>query len=116
SGQKVVLNGALNCSILDGWWAEAYDGRNGFAIGDTSEYADPSQHDMHDERALYEVLENDSIPLYYDTDRSGLPLEWIERVKWSIISLGWRFNASRMLLDYLELAYLPAAGATSARM
>ena len=116
SGQKVVLNGALNCSILDGWWAEAYDGLNGFAIGDTSEYADPSQQDMHDARSLYEVFENEIIPLYYDTDHSGLPLEWIERVKWSIISLGWRFNASRMLLDYLNLAYLPAAGATSAQM
>ncbi|AWV88128.1 alpha-glucan family phosphorylase [Bradymonas sediminis] len=116
SGQKVVLNGALNCSILDGWWAEAYDGRNGFAIGDTSEYADPGQQDVHDARALYDVLENEVIPLYYDTDASGLPIEWIERVKWSIISLGWRFNASRMLLDYLNLAYLPAAGATSAQM
>jgi starch phosphorylase len=116
SGQKVVLNGALNCSILDGWWAEAYDGLNGFAIGNTSEFADPGQQDIHDARHLYDVLENQVIPLYYNTDASGLPLEWIERVKWSIISLGWRFNASRMLLDYLRLAYLPAAGATSSQM
>lgn len=116
SGQKVVLNGALNCSILDGWWAEAYDGRNGFAIGDTAEFADPGKQDAHDAQHLYDVLETKVIPLYYQVDHSGLPLEWIERVKWSIISLGWRFNASRMLLDYLNRAYLPAAGATSAEL
>lgn len=116
SGQKVVLNGGLNCSILDGWWAEAWDGLNGFAIGDTSEYADPGEQDAHDLRDLYRVLEEEVIPLYYKTDATGLPLEWIERVKWSILSLGWRFCASRMLLDYLRLAYLPAADATSAQM
>ncbi|QDG52448.1 glycosyltransferase family 1 protein [Persicimonas caeni] len=116
SGQKVVLNGALNCSILDGWWAEAYDGRNGFAIGNGTEYADPGKQDAHDAKELYKVLENEVIPLYYDKDQTGMPREWIERVKWSIISLGWRFCASRMLLDYLNHAYLPASGATSAEM
>ncbi len=116
SGQKVVLNGALNCSILDGWWAEAYDGRNGFAIGNGTEFADPGLQDAHDAKMLYDVLENEVIPLYYDKDATGIPREWIERVKWSIISLGWRFNASRMLLDYLNHAYLPAIGATSVEM
>lgn len=116
SGQKVVLNGALNCSILDGWWAEAYDGRNGFAIGNGTEFADPGKQDAHDAKELYKVLEEEVIPLYYDKDETGMPREWIERVKWSIISLGWRFCASRMLLDYLHNAYLPAAGATSAEM
>jgi glycogen phosphorylase len=116
SGQKVVLNGALNCSVLDGWWAEAYDGRNGFAIGNGTEFADPGRQDAHDARMLYETLEDQVLPMYYDTDRSGMPLEWIERVKWSIISLGWRFNASRMLLDYLHGGYLPAVGATSREM
>ncbi|MFP4598438.1 MAG: alpha-glucan family phosphorylase [Persicimonas sp.] len=116
SGQKVVLNGGLNCSILDGWWAEAYDGRNGFAIGNGTEFADPGRQDAHDARMLYKVLEDEVIPLYYDKNDTGMPREWIDRVKWSIISLGWRFNASRMLLDYLHNAYLPAAGATSVEM
>ncbi|MFW5968479.1 MAG: alpha-glucan family phosphorylase, partial [Persicimonas sp.] len=116
SGQKVVLNGALNCSVLDGWWAEAYDGKNGFAIGRGVEFADPARQDAHDARELYETLQDEVIPLYYDKDETGIPHRWIERIKWSIISLGWRFNASRMLLDYLEEAYLPAVGATSVDM
>lgn len=112
SGQKVVLNGALNCSVLDGWWAEGYDGMNGFAIGDREEFIRPADQDTHDAAALFDVLENEVIPLYYDRNGSGLPSKWIERMKWAIISLGWRFNANRMVLDYLREAYLPAVGAT----
>ena len=112
SGQKVVLNGALNCSILDGWWAEGYDGLNGFSIGDREEFRRVEDQDSFDSDAVYDVLENEVIPLYYDRDAMGLPLHWITRMKWAITSLGWRFNANRMVLDYLREAYLPAVGAT----
>jgi len=112
SGQKVVLNGALNCSILDGWWAEGYDGLNGFAIGDREEFVRVDDHDAHDGSAVFDTLVNQVIPLYYDRDETGLPIKWIERMKWAIISLGWRFNANRMVLDYLRRVYLPAVGAT----
>lgn len=112
SGQKVVLNGALNCSILDGWWAEGYDGLNGFAIGDKEQFARVEDQDAHDGKAMYDVIENEVVPLYYDRDDSGLPTAWVERMKWAIISLGWRFNANRMVLDYMRETYLPAVGAT----
>lgn len=111
SGQKVVLNGVLNCSILDGWWAEGYDGLNGFAIGDGRELEIPHEQDALDAKNLYDVLENEVIPLYYERDADGLRRAWIERMKWAILSLGWRFNAQRMILDYLHEAYLPAVGA-----
>lgn len=112
SGQKVVLNGVLNCSILDGWWAEGYDGLNGFAIGHGAEFNDPARQDEHDSEQLYKVLEEQVIPLYYSTDETGLHAQWLERMTWGIISLGWRFNANRMVLDYMRNAYLPAVGAT----
>ena len=114
SGQKVVLNGVLNCSILDGWWAEGYDGLNGFAIGDGREFNIPEEQDAIDADNLYRVLESEVLPLYYDVDADGLRTEWIERMKWGILSLGWRYNAQRMVLDYLHGAYLPAVGATMA--
>ncbi len=116
SGQKCVFNGVLNCSILDGWWAEAYDGQNGFAIGEGREYADPGEQDAHDARELYRTLEEEVIPLYYDVDAEGIRQGWVERMKWAMMSANWRFNADRMLEDYLREAYLPAAGATSTRM
>ncbi|MFB6263844.1 MAG: alpha-glucan family phosphorylase [Bradymonadaceae bacterium] len=112
SGQKAVYNGALNCSILDGWWAEAYDGKNGFAFGGGREFEDPRDQDRHDARALYQTLENEVVPLYYDRDADGRPSGWIDRAKWALRSLGWRFNANRMVEDYLRETYLPAAGAT----
>lgn len=116
SGQKCVFNGVLNCSVLDGWWAEAYDGRNGFAIGSGSEYLDPAAQDERDAEALYRVLEDEVLPLYYDVDEDGTRRRWTQRVKWAIRSLAWRFNADRMLGDYLREAYLPAAEVTSTEM
>lgn len=112
SGQKTVLNGILNCSILDGWWAEAYDGYNGFAIGRDSEFTDVEKQDAHDLAELKKVFDQTIIPLYYDRDENNLPAEWVDRMKWTIMSLGWKFNANRMLFDYLHQAYLPAVGAT----
>ena len=113
SGQKVVLNGGLNLSVLDGWWAEAYDGLNGFAIGRGETHSNTHAHDARDADALVRVLLNEVVPLYYDRDRDGLPREWIARMKRAIRTLGWRFSAHRMVMDYVMKAYIPAAGGTS---
>ena len=113
SGQKVVLNGGLNLSILDGWWNEAFNGRNGFPIGHGGMHNDPNVQDRRDSDFLYDVLEKQVIPLYYERDESGIPHRWIERIKGSMQSLGWRFNADRMVRDYAVRFYLPATGAIS---
>ena len=116
SGQKVVLNGGLNLSVLDGWWAEAYDGLNGFAIGTGRTHSNVELHDSRDGEDLYRVLKNEVIPLYYQRDRDGLPRGWIKRMKRTIRTLGWRFNANRMVMDYTLKCYVPAAGGTSSDM
>ncbi|MCC6125145.1 MAG: alpha-glucan family phosphorylase [Pirellulales bacterium] len=116
SGQKAVLNGALNLSILDGWWAEACDGTNGFAIGKGTAHVDDRITDERDGRALQKVLTEEVIPLYYDRDIDGLPRHWIKRMMNSISSLAWRFSADRMVADYVRHAYLRAAGGESCEM
>jgi glycogen phosphorylase len=116
SGQKIVLNGGLNLSILDGWWAEAYDGRNGFAIGMGETHTSADVHDRRDGESLLATLRDVVIPLYYDRDRDGLPRAWIARMKRAIRTLGWRFSADRMVKDYLLKTYVPAAGGTSCDM
>src|SRR6202453_876196 len=116
SGQKVVLNGGLNLSVLDGWWAEAYDGLNGFAIGNGRTHSDLGVHDTRDGEDLYRVLRDELIPLFYQRDKDGLPRGWIKRMKRTIRTLGWRFNADRMVMDYTRNCYVPAAGGTSSEM
>jgi starch phosphorylase len=116
SGQKVVLNGGLNLSVLDGWWAEAYDGLNGFAIGKGRTHSNMDVHDTRDGEDLYRVLRDELIPLYYHRDRDGLPRGWIKRMKRTIRTLGWRFNADRMVMDYTLKCYVPAAGGTSSEI
>lgn len=116
SGQKVVLNGGLNLSILDGWWAEAFDGMNGFAIGTGRTHSSLSVHDARDGEDLLRTLREEVIPLYYQRDRDGLPRGWIKRMKRTIRTLGWRFNADRMVMDYTLKCYVPAAGGTSSDM
>jgi len=116
SGQKVVLNGGLNLSVLDGWWAEAYDGLNGFAIGLGRTHSNMNVHDARDGEELYRVLLEEVIPLYYRRDQDGLPRGWIKRMKRTIRTLGWRFNADRMVMDYTLKCYMPAAGGTSSDM
>ncbi len=116
SGQKVVLNGGLNLSVLDGWWAEAYDGLNGFGIGTGRTHLNENIHDTRDSEDLYRVLREEVIPLYYKRDVDGLPRGWIKRMKRTIRTLGWRFNADRMVMDYTLKCYVPAAGGTSANM
>jgi starch phosphorylase len=116
SGQKVVLNGGLNLSVLDGWWAEAYDGLNGFAIGTGRTHSNMDVHDSRDGEDLYRALHDEVIPLFYQRDRDGLPRGWIKRMKRTIRTLGWRFNADRMVMDYTLKGYIPAAGGTSSEI
>ena len=113
SGQKVVLNGGLNLSVLDGWWAEAFDGLNGFAIGMGEQHSIPEVQDARDGVSLMEALRSTVIPLYYARDRDGLPRQWIGRMKRAIRTLGWRFSADRMVIDYVRHTYRAAAGGTS---
>jgi len=116
SGQKVVLNGGLNLSILDGWWAEAYDGRNGFAIGRGTSHVSDDITDNRDAHSLYETLEQQVIPTFYDRDVDGLPRKWVQMMMNSITSLAWRFSAHRMVMDYTLTAYVPSAGGLSCDM
>jgi len=116
SGQKVVLNGGLNCSILDGWWAEAYNGVNGFAIGHGTSHVDDRITDERDSEALYHTLANEVIPCFYDRDSDGLPKAWIKRMMHSISTLAWRFSSHRMVADYSNRSYLWAAGGVTCDM
>lgn len=116
SGQKVVLNGGLNLSILDGWWAEAYDGDNGFAIGKGFSHSDDKVTDKRDAEFLFQALENEVVPMYYDRDVDGLPRNWIKRMMNSIATLAWRFSAHRMVMDYTRHSYVPSAGGLSCDM
>jgi starch phosphorylase len=116
SGQKVVLNGGLNCSTLDGWWAEGYDGYNGFSIGSGLVHKNEQEQDLREAAQLKDVLESRVVPCFYKRDENGLPIEWIARIKHALISLAWRYNADRMVVDYTQQAYLPAGGACSSRI
>jgi glycogen phosphorylase len=108
SGMKAAINGVLNCSILDGWWAEGYDPEVGFAVGAGEEYADEEMQDEIESKLLYDLLEREIIPTYYDRGRDGLPREWITKMKHSMRKLGGLFSTSRMLMEYSEKFYLPA--------
>jgi len=109
SGQKVAMNGGLNFSIADGWWPEGWNGKNGWVIGDATESGDEARQDSLDASALYETLESNIVPLFYERDPEGLPRGWIQMMKEAIVSLTPDFSASRMVRDYAELGYLPAA-------
>ncbi|RMH19728.1 MAG: alpha-glucan family phosphorylase [Acidobacteria bacterium] len=108
SGMKAAVNGVLNCSILDGWWPEAWNGRNGWAI-DGGEHDGEEAQDRADAEALYRLLADDVLPLYFDRDGDGLPRRWLAMMAEAIATVAWPFNAERMVLDYLEQTYLPAA-------
>jgi starch phosphorylase len=110
SGEKAALNGVLNFSVLDGWWAEGYNGSNGWAIGSEIDLKDANAQDEADALSLYKTLEEEIIPLYYD-ERSadGLPCAWIERMKESIKTLTPRFSMHRMVKEYTQRLYFPPA-------
>lgn len=109
SGMKAALNGVPHLSIRDGWWHEAYHGTNGWAIGSDLKPSDPAEEDRADAEALYQLLEQEIVPLYYERDRSGVPHGWIQVVKETIRSLVPVFCARRMLKEYTEQMYVPAA-------
>jgi len=113
SGQKAVFNCGLNLSTLDGWWAEAYDGNNGFAVGWGGEHVSREKQDEIDTGSLFDTLENEVIPMYYDRNDNEVPHRWIEHMKNALRTLGWRFNAQRMVREYAESCYLPAVGGST---
>ena len=102
--------------MLDGWWAEAYDGLNGFAIGDGVSHVNPEEQDRRDSESLYRTIEKEVVPLYFDRDEYGVPRGWVARMKRAFKTMGWRFNTDRMVMDYARECYLPSAGATSCVM
>jgi starch phosphorylase len=109
SGMKAALNGVLHLSVLDGWWAEAYKPGLGWAIGRGEEYPDTAYQDLVEARAAYELLEKEVVPLFYDRGPDGLPRGWIAMMKAAIRELGPVYNTHRMLHQYVEELYLPAA-------
>jgi starch phosphorylase len=107
SGEKVAMNGGLNLSVLDGWWLEGYDGSNGFAIGSLVEGAEAADMDTNDAESLYNLLEQEVVPLYYDRDPEGLPRNWLSLMKRSIATLVPAFNSDRMVEEYARRIYSP---------
>ena len=107
SGQKASVNGVINFSVLDGWWAEGYNQENGWTIGTNAEYESYEAQDVADSQSMYRTLEEKIVPLYYDRDKNGISKTWIEKMKNSIISTGGRYSTSRMLIDYTNNYYMP---------
>ena len=110
SGMKAAMNGALNCSIADGWWPEGFDGENGWVIAGKECGADEAAQDREDSLALYHLLEEEIVPAYYERDERGLPLRWIRKMKEAIATISPRFSSDRMARDYCEQVYLPLLG------
>ena len=107
SGQKASVNGVINFSVLDGWWAEGYNSKNGWYIGLNEEYENYEIQDKADSDDIYTTLENKILPTYYDKNKNGIPEKWVKIMKNSIISTGGKFSTSRMLVDYVEKLYIP---------
>jgi starch phosphorylase len=114
SGMKAALNGGLNLSILDGWWDEWYDGHNGWAIPSADGVDDPDRRDDIEAAALYDLIENEVAPRFYDHDEEGVPVRWIEMVRHTLKSLGPKVLASRMVRDYVQGLYTPSAASSRA--
>jgi starch phosphorylase len=108
SGMKAALNGGLNLSILDGWWDEWYDGDNGWAIPSADGVDDPDKRDDLEATALYELIENEVAPRFYDLDGEGVPTRWVEMLRHTLKSLGPKVLATRMVRDYTKQLYAPA--------
>ena len=109
SGMKVLVNGGINLSELDGWWAEAYRPEVGWALGDGLEHGDDPAWDAVEADALYDLLEREVIPEFYNRDKSGIPFSWVKRMRESMARLTPRFSANRTVREYTEQRYLPAA-------
>ena len=109
SGQKASVNGVVNFSILDGWWAEGYNQKNGWAIGTNAEYESYDIQDNFDSESIYQTLESKVIPAYYEQNENGVSTKWMEYMKNSIISTGGKYSTARMLVDYTTKLYMPLA-------
>ncbi len=109
SGMKVLANGGLNLSELDGWWAEAYSPEVGWAIGDGKEHGDDPAWDASEAEAMYALLENEVVPQFYERNAEGMPVKWLHRIRESMARLTQQFSASRAIREYTENHYLPAA-------
>ena len=107
SGQKASVNGVINFSVLDGWWAEGYTQNNGWTIGTNAEYESYEAQDQADSQSMYRTLEEKIIPTYYDKDRNGMSKKWVEIMKNSIITTGGKYSTARMLVDYTNNLYMP---------
>jgi starch phosphorylase len=110
SGMKAAQNGVPNISVLDGWWDEGYERDNGWAIGGRDMSADESAQDWSDAQDLYRLLETELVPAYYERDKAGIPIRWVETMRRAMATSLWAFSTTRMLQEYTELLYLPAAG------
>jgi glycogen phosphorylase len=110
SGMKAAANGVVNLSVLDGWWDEGWTGDNGWAIGDRETNPDEGAQDWNDALALYRLVEDEVVPLYYERAANGFPTAWVRLMRRSIASTIWQFSTTRMLHEYTERMYLPAAG------
>lgn len=108
SGMKPCLVGGLNCSILDGWWPEAFDGTNGWALGDGTEHSSRAKQDAEDAKAIYETLEKRIVPLFYKRDSAGIPRDWVKMMARSMQTVCARFSTHRMVAEYTERYYWPA--------
>ena len=113
SGEKASVNGVVNFSILDGWWAEGYNQKNGWAIGTNQEFYSYEEQDSADSESIYNILENKIIPAYYNIEENGISKEWISFMKNSIISTGGEYSTSRMLVDYTKNLYMPLCDLTN---
>jgi starch phosphorylase len=109
SGMKAGVNGGVNFSVLDGWWDEGWRGDNGWAIGGRETNADEGAQDWADAQDLYRLLEEEIVPRYYERDAAGVPVAWVDQMRRSMASTLWRFSTTRMLREYVEQMYLPAA-------
>jgi starch phosphorylase len=114
SGMKAAANGIVNASVLDGWWDEGFTGDNGWAIGGRESLPDEAEQDWADAMDLYRILEDEVVPQYYALGSDGIPTAWIERMRRSMATTLWRFSTTRMLHEYTERLYLPAAGVLAA--
>jgi starch phosphorylase len=110
SGMKAAQNGVPNVSVLDGWWDEGFEGDNGWAIGDRETDPDEAAQDWRDASDLYRLLDEEIVPRYYERDANGLPTSWLTVMRRAMATALWRFSTTRMLHEYTELLYLPAAG------
>ena len=108
SGQKVSINGIINFSILDGWWCEGYNGKNGWTIGDDTVFENEYNQDNFDSDSIYDILEKEIIPIYFDRNENGVPVKWVKIMKESIKSLTAIYSMHRMVQEYTTKFYIPS--------